>query len=70
LISLLVSPAAIRAEMNRRIRFAIGAVDWSSVVLHVGAHHLALEVADRRVALARSRRRRQRQREGKRGQPP
>ena len=36
LISLFVSPAAMRAEMNCRIRSAIGAVDWSSVVLHVG----------------------------------
>ena len=36
LISLFVSPAAIRAEMNCRMRSAIGAVDWSSVVLHVG----------------------------------
>ena len=36
LISLFVSPAAIRAEMYCRIRSAIGADDWSSVVLHVG----------------------------------
>ena len=36
MISLFVSPATIRAEMNARMRFAIGALDWSSVVLQVG----------------------------------
>ena len=36
LISPFVSPAAIRAVMNCRIRSAIGAEDWSSVVLQVG----------------------------------
>ena len=32
----LAAPAAMRAEMKCRIRSAIGAVDWSSVVLQVG----------------------------------
>ena len=36
LISGFVSPAAMRARMNVRMRSATGDVDWSSVVWHVG----------------------------------
>ena len=49
--------------MNTFIRGAIGELDWSSVVWHVGQIDLALELAERRMLLARDGDRRERERE-------
>ena len=70
LISLFVSPAAIRSCTKARIWSATGASDSASDVLQVGHVELLLELVERRTRLARRRRPGEHERDERRDERP